>query len=338
MLIEEHRSLKEFNTFGIDVRARYFSSFSNVEELIELLQFAKESNVPPFILGGGSNMLLTKDLEALVMKNNILGLDLMEESSREVIVESGAGEVWHDLVLWSMDHEWGGLENLSLIPGLVGAAPIQNIGAYGVEMKDCFVSLDALNRETLAMETFEHGDCDFAYRDSIFKGPLKDKYVITSVRFRLQKQPELNTSYGAIQNQLRSMGIKHPSIKDVSDAVIAIRQSKLPDPKEIGNSGSFFKNPVVDLAIYESLQKNYPEIPSYPLDNDKVKLAAGWLIEQSGWKGKRAGDAGMHSKQALVLVNHGNATGEELLAVSREVQNDVYQKFDIQLEPEVNIL
>lgn len=339
MLIEENYNLKKLNTFAISAKANFYASFSNTDELIELLQICKKNNQIPFVLGGGSNMLLTKDLDAFVLKNELVGIEIIEESLAHVIVEVGGGEVWHNFVLRCIDNDWGGVENLSLIPGSVGAAPIQNIGAYGVELKDCFESLDALNKETLELETFSAKDCGFAYRDSVFKGKFKNQYVITSVQFRLSKTPDLKTSYGAIQDELKKMGSDtNPTIVDVSNAIITIRKSKLPNPAEIGNSGSFFKNPIIDFSVFESLIAQHPDILNYPLENGKVKLAAGWLIEKAGWKGKQVGDAGMHSKQALVLVNYGKATGAELLAVSKQVQADVYQMFKISLEAEVNIL
>ncbi len=330
-------SLKDYNTFGIEARAAYFASFDSLESLKELLD-SKPEHFPIMILGGGSNMLLVKDVNACVLHHNVKGIEVISENEKEVLVRAGGGEVWHDLVMYSVNRGWGGLENLSLIPGYVGAAPIQNIGAYGVELKDCFVSLDAINIHSKRLHTFNHALCEFGYRDSIFKNGAKGHYVILNVTLRLQKNPRLNLGYGAIQKELENRGIKNPNVKDVSKVVMAIRRSKLPDPMVLGNSGSFFKNPIVSVAMADSIQSKHPDLVRYDLPAATSKLAAGWLIEQAGWKGYREGDAGVHEKQALVLVNHGKASGEDIWNLATKIIEDVHAKFGVRLEPEVNIL
>lgn len=333
-----NQSLKNHNTFGISVNAAAFVDITSVDQLKQVIQ-QNNNKLPLFILSGGSNMLLTKDVDALVLHLNTKGIEVVNEDDDFVWIQAQAGEIWHDFVLNTVDRNLGGLENLSLIPGKVGSSPIQNIGAYGVEIKDTFHNLTALNLETLQIETFSNTECEFGYRESVFKNKLKNKYIITSVTFKLKKAPHiLHTSYGAIQQELDLMKVSNPTIKDVSNAVIAIRQSKLPDPKEIGNSGSFFKNPVIDKNFYQSLLEKNPDIPHYPVNNSQVKVPAGWLIEQAGLKGYRKGDAGVHTKQALVLVNYGNATGEELINLAKYVQATVLQKFGIEINPEVNII
>lgn len=337
MQVSENISLKNHNTFGIDVKARKFISVSSLDELKNVLQQTYASEM--FILGGGSNMLLTRDIEKTVIHIGILGKKIISETENDVIIEASAGENWHQLVLWALEHNFGGLENLSLIPGNVGTAPIQNIGAYGVELKDVFVSCQALHIQTLEEKNFDLKDCEFGYRNSIFKNKLKGSYIITSVQFRLSKKNhKLNTGYGAINTYLANKKIKEPGITDISDAVIAIRQEKLPDPRVLGNSGSFFKNPVINTETYQKLQKEFPQIPSYPAGKKQVKIPAGWLIDTAGFKGYKRGDAGVHEKQALVLVNHGKATGQEILALAREIQQKISDKFGISLEPEVNII
>ena len=332
-----NHSLKHYNTFGIDVNAKAFIDISSTDQLKKVIQ-DNNNQLPLFVLSGGSNMLLTKNVEALVLHINTKGIQMVDEDDDFVWIEAQAGEVWHDFVLTTIDRNLGGLENLSLIPGKVGSAPIQNIGAYGVEIKDTMHSLTALNLTTLETEIFLNTDCQFGYRESVFKQDLKGQYIITSVTFKLKKEPHtLHTSYGAIQEQLQEMMVSNPTIKEVSKAVIAIRQSKLPDPKEIGNSGSFFKNPVIDKSLYQSLLKKNPTIPHYPVNDFQVKVPAGWLIEQAGLKGFRKGDAGVHTKQALVLVNYGNATGQELIDMATHVQKSVFDKFKITIAPEVNI-
>jgi len=329
-------SMKPFNTFGIDVKAKQFIEIEHEDDLISLLKrfYAEEL----FILGGGSNMLLTKDLNKVVLYVNIKGKRLVERSDNHVIVEANAGENWHDFVNWTLKNGFGGLENLSLIPGNVGTAPIQNIGAYGVELKDVFVQCKAIHIQTLTIKTFGLEDCDFGYRQSVFKGRMKNQYIITSVQFKLtHREHSINTSYGVLKKELVKKNIWSPEPKDVAEIVTEIRQSKLPDPKELGNSGSFFKNPVVDNDKFEHLERFYPKIPSYRLNNEEVKIPAAWLIEQTGLKGYRIGDAGVHKKQALVLVNYGRATGEEIYDLSQHVRQSVNEKFGILLEPEVNI-
>ncbi|MGC6285011.1 MAG: UDP-N-acetylmuramate dehydrogenase [Polaribacter sp.] len=327
-------SLKNYNTFGIDVKAKKFVSISTLEELKEVLSIENEI----FLLSGGSNMLLTKDIDKTVVHIDLKGITILEESNDQVVVEVYAGEDWHQFVLWCVNHDFGGIENLSLIPGNVGTCPIQNIGAYGVEVKDVIESVETIEIKSGKTKTFSNSECEFGYRNSIFKNTLKGKFVITKVRFKLTKvKHNLNTSYGAIESELSSNNIQNPTIKDISNAVIAIRQSKLPDPKEIGNSGSFFKNPVISKSHFERLQEKYPKIPSYPIDEFSVKVPAGWLIETAGFKGKRFGEAGIHDKQALVLVNHGNACGQEVFKVAKHIQSKIYIDFGIELEIEVNV-
>ena len=336
--ILKDKSLKPYNTFGLDVNASFFTEVSGVDELKALLKSEIYLSNNSLILGGGSNVLLTKDYDGLVIKNSIKGIKKVFENVHEVHLKAGSGENWHSFVLHTISQNLGGLENLSLIPGTVGAAPMQNIGAYGVEIKDVFVSLEAIHKQTLELRTFELEECAFGYRESVFKHELKDQYFITSVTFKLQKFPTLHVDYGAISQTLEAKQIRKPSIKDVSDAVIEIRQSKLPNPEEIGNSGSFFKNPVISGELFEQIQKEYPEIPSYPAGYDEVKVPAGWLIEKAGWKGYKNGEIGVHAKQALVLVNYGGGKGEDLVNLSKEIQKDVFQKFGISLQTEVNII
>lgn len=331
-------SLKPYNTFGLDVTARQLVEVTSVDDLKALHQegaFEREH----FILGGGSNVLLTGDVEGLVVVNRIKGVTIGPMIQDRAIVRAAGGEVWHEFVMCCLDEGLGGIENLSLIPGTVGAAPMQNIGAYGVEVKDVFIELEAFNKSTGQVEVFNTEQCAFGYRESVFKRALKDQYIITSVVFELSTEDyhKVNTSYGAIQSVLQEKGITNPTIRQVSDAVIAIRSSKLPDPKEIGNSGSFFKNPVVSKELANSVLEAYPNAPHYPA-GDQVKLAAGWLIEQCGWKGKRVGHTGAHARQALVLVNYGEARGAEIWALAKEIQQSVEDKFGVQLQPEVNVI
>ena len=334
-MIQTNKNLKEYNTFGISVKAEMFATFSSIEELKQILSFRNDKKL--LVLGGGSNLLLTKDFDGLVIKNEIKRFEVIEETSSEVIVESGAGENWHEFVLNCIDKGFGGIENLSLIPGSVGASPMQNIGAYGVEIKDVFESLSAYHIASGEIHYFDKTKCEFGYRESIFKNKVKGEYIILTVTFRLTKNPTINSSYGAINEQLKVMGIQVPTIKELSAAVIAIRQSKLPDPKIIGNAGSFFKNPTVEIALLEQIQKNYPDIPNYPALNGR-KLAAGWLIEKAGWKGRTFDNYGVHKLQALVLVNYGNCTGQEIFDLSSQIIQDVFEKFGVLLEREVNIL
>ena len=334
-MIQTNKNLKEYNTFGISVKAEMFAVFSSIEELKQILSFRDDKKL--LVLGGGSNLLLTKDFDGLVIKNEIKRFEVIEETVSEVIVESGAGENWHEFVLNCIDKGFGGIENLSLIPGSVGASPMQNIGAYGVEIKDVFESLSAYHIASGEIHYFDKTKCEFGYRESIFKNKVKGEYIILTVTFRLTKNPTINSSYGAINEQLKVMGIQVPTIKELSAAVIAIRQSKLPDPKIIGNAGSFFKNPTVEITLLEQIQKNYPDIPNYPALNGR-KLAAGWLIEKAGWKGRTFDNYGVHKLQALVLVNYGNCTGQEIFDLSSQIIQDVFEKFGVLLEREVNIL
>lgn len=341
MFVQENISLKSLNTFGIDVLAKYFANFSSVNELHELLEFEKfkiQNSTFKMILGGGSNILFTKDVEGLVLKNEILGIREIKEDEHHVYVQAGAGVNWHHFVLHCIHNGWAGVENLSLIPGNVGASPMQNIGAYGVEIKDVFYSLDAFHIPDKKLISFSLNDCEFGYRESVFKRKFKNEFVITDVTYRLNKVPQFNTSYGAIEQELERMGVKELSIQTVSQAVINIRSSKLPDPAVIGNAGSFFKNPEIQNSKFKSLKEQYPDIIGYDLPNGNVKLAAGWLIEQCGWKGYRKGDAGCHAKQALVLVNYGNAKGNEIYNLSKEILKSVKEKFGMELEREVNIV
>jgi UDP-N-acetylmuramate dehydrogenase len=337
MEILENFSLKKYNTFGIEAKAKQFVAVHSVEELKQIL--ATHKTEAKFILGGGSNMLLTQDINALVIHIDLKGKKIIKEDNDYVWVESQAGEVWHEFVLWSIDHNLGGLENMSLIPGNVGTTPVQNIGAYGTEIKDTFVSCNTVDIATQELVTFTKAECKFGYRESIFKQEAKDKYVITSVVFKLTKRNhKINTAYGDITKELEKNNIVTPNLKEVSNAVIAIRQSKLPDPKELGNSGSFFKNPIIPKELYEKAHAQFPDMPHYVVSETEVKVPAGWLIEQAGFKGKRFGDAGIHKNQALVLVNYGNATGQEIFAVSKDIQATVLNKFGIAIEAEVNVI
>jgi len=337
MTLQENVSLKPFNTFGIDVKAKFFASVNNLDELHELISSNQYPNT--LFLGGGSNILLTKDINALVVHLNLKGIEVTSENEASVIVKVAAGENWHDFVMWCVDQNYGGIENLSLIPGNVGTAPIQNIGAYGVELKDVFLHCEALDLATKSIKTFTNADCQFDYRNSIFKNEVKGQYIITSVSLKLNKPPhQLSLAYGAISNELEKSGIIKPTIKDVSNTVIAIRQSKLPDPSKIGNSGSFFKNPIVDKLHYHALNKQFDNVPHYPISEEQVKIPAGWLIEKAGFKGKTFGNYGVHKQQALVLVNYGGAKGKDIFELSKLIQHTVERLFAIKLEAEVNIL
>ena len=339
MNVRQNVSLQPYNTFRVDVRSRYFIRITSVEELQALLQHPVYGQQPKLVLGGGSNLLFTQDFEGIVLKMDIPGIRVVEENSDHVWVKVGAGVGWHTLVLHCIEQGYGGLENLSLIPGTVGAAPMQNIGAYGVETKDVFETLEAVHMADATLRTFNNAACAFGYRDSVFKQALKGQYIITSVTFKLHKKPLINVSYGAIQETLlQTIGERSPSIKDISDAVIRIRQSKLPDPAVIGNAGSFFKNPVISRAQYDALKVQYPEAPGYVLSDDSVKVPAGWLIEHAGWKGKRVGEVGVHDRQALVLVNHGKAVGKEVWSLALQIQASVKETFGIDISPEVNVV
>jgi len=340
MVIRENISLRNNNTFGIDIAARYFSAFSHIEDLEKL----PVDDRSVLVLGGGSNLLFTHDYPGLVLKNEVLGVDLVHEDDDYVYVRAGGGENWHSFVMHCVSNDYAGVENLSLIPGNVGAAPIQNIGAYGVELESVFWNLEAFHLRERKMYTFTRSDCEFGYRDSVFKNRFRNEFVITHVCFRLRKKPVFHTSYGAIGDQLSKAGVKDISIRAISEAVIAIRRSKLPDPAEIGNAGSFFKNPTVPKTVFESLEVKHPGIVGYANIDGSVKLAAGWLIEHCGpdettsWKGYREGDAGCHARQALVLVNYGNATGKQIYELSDRIIKSVKGKFNVQLEREVNII
>lgn len=335
MNIQSDFSLKTYNTFGIEAKAKEFTSVQNIKELIDVLKLNKDI----FVLGGGSNMLLTQNINKLVVHVDLKGISIVKESEDYVWIKANAGENWHEFILWCIEHNYGGIENLSLIPGNVGTTPIQNIGAYGVEIKDVFSSCEAISINNQSITTFEKEDCNFGYRESVFKNELKNQYIITSVVFKLtKKNHKTNSSYGAIEAELAQNNITNPSIKDISNAVIAIRKSKLPDPKVLGNSGSFFKNPIVPIETYKKAVLQYPEMPHYVVSDTEVKVPAGWLIEQAGFKGKRFGDAGIHEKQALVLVNYGNATGQEIVELSKHIQKTILDKYGISIEAEVNII
>lgn len=338
--IQNNISLQPFNTFGISAIANQFISIKQSTDLQDLIQSDYLANRPVFILGGGSNILLKNDFDGIVLKMDILNKNIIQEDENHVWIKVGSGENWHEFVLWSLAQDYFGIENLSLIPGTVGASPIQNIGAYGVELKDVFHELEAINLKTGQSQIFSHQTCQFGYRNSIFKNELKGQFCITSVVFKLSKTPQLHINYGAIQRELEATNIPKNqwTPKMVSDVVIAIRSSKLPDPAKIGNSGSFFKNPTIPLAQFKILQKQFPNIVFYELPNDKIKVPAGWLIEQCGWKGKRVGNTGTYKNQALVLVNHGNATGEEIYQLSSDILASVLDKFGITLDREVNVI
>lgn len=333
MKIQENISLKPYNTFGIDVNAKRFVAVNSLTELKNIV--TSEKNI--FLLSGGSNMLLTSNIDKLVVHIDFKGIVEKKAENGHIFVTAESGENWHEFVLWCIAKNYGGLENLSYIPGNVGTSPIQNIGAYGVEIKDTFYQLEALNINSGQIETFSNKDCEFGYRNSVFKNKLKGHYIITSVTFKLSTQNHvLNTNYGAIEDSLSNNN--HPTIEDVSKAIIAIRKSKLPDPKEIGNSGSFFKNPVIDLKSFQNLQEEFPNVPHYIVSKNEIKIPAGWLIEQCGFKGKRFGEAGVHAKQALVLVNYGNASGKEIYDLAKKIQQKVKDIFNISLEIEVNVI
>lgn len=328
--------LQPYNTFGIAATAAAFVRVSSVADLQDVLA---DNSLPIMVLGGGSNILLVNDINRLVVKNDILGRTAKILDAESVEVAIGGGESWHETVLWALENDWGGIENLSLIPGTVGASPIQNIGAYGVELKDVFIRLEAVELATGQVRIFTKSDCQFGYRDSIFKRHLKGKFCITRVYLKLRQAPHrIATGYGAIQTQLAENKIKNPSIQDVSDAVIAIRSSKLPDPNVLGNSGSFFKNPTINRTEFERVRTAFPHVVFYELPNDTFKIPAAWLIEQCGWKGKRVGNTGAHARQALVLVNYGGATGAEVWALAQAIQKSVWQRFGINITPEVNII
>lgn len=337
MQIQHDISLKPYNSFGINAIAKDFADFDSVEILQEILEdkiYLQAKN--DLVLGGGSNLLFTKDFNGFVLKNNIRGIECIAADELYYYIQVGAGEQWHQFVMHCVAHNYAGLENLSLIPGNAGASPMQNIGAYGVEIKDCFYSLKAFHKKDKTIVAFKNADCHFGYRESIFKNKYKDAFVILSVTFRLNKKPVFHTKYGAIEKELEAMNVKDLSIQQISQAVINIRKAKLPDPAFIGNAGSFFKNPVISNEQHENLKAAFPQIVSFPFQ-DQFKLAAAWLIEQCGWKGYRKGDAGCHPNQPLVLVNYGQATGTEIFELSEKIIESVKATFQVQLEREVNI-
>nr|WP_307221122.1 UDP-N-acetylmuramate dehydrogenase [Chryseobacterium lathyri] len=339
MNMQENFSLKPYNTFGVDAKSKYFTEVQTLEQLRDAVKYSKNHHLQILFLGGGSNILMTKDFDGLAIKLSLKGISEKDLNEDEVLVTAKAGENWHEFVMYSLEKNYGGLENLSLIPGNVGTSPMQNIGAYGTEIKDVFVSCTVLDLENLELKTFNIEECRFGYRDSVFKQEGKGRYVILEVSFKLtKKNHHIKTEYGAIKAELENLGITHPTIQDVSKAVINIRQSKLPDPKETGNAGSFFKNPTIPLTQFEDLKLKFENIPGYP-NGDVVKVPAGWLIEQCGWKGKQIGNAASHKLQALVIVNAtGNATGKEIFDFSTEIIHSVKEKFGIELEREVNII
>ena len=336
--LSRHTNLKPFNTFGIEALCSFFAEINSVDDFLKLIKEDVYLSNKRLVIGGGSNILLTKNFEGLVIKNNLHGIEIISEQGDEVQVKAMAGENWHGFVMWCIDHGFGGLENLSLIPGCVGAIPMQNIGAYGVEIKEVFKELEAYDMNTGEKRVFTKEECHFGYRESVFKHECKDKYLIASVTYILNKKPKLNISYGAISSELEASGIKDPSIRDVSNAVIRIRQSKLPDPAVTGNAGSFFKNPEVSAEKHAELKSKFPKLVSYPLDNGNFKLAAGWLIEDCGLKGYRHNGAAVHDKQALVLVNKDHCTGKDVYDLSSYVLQKVIDKFGVTLEREVNII
>ncbi len=338
MNIVKNYSLKHLNTFGLEAKASFFVEVNSQEELRQVILNEKFRAMPKLILGGGSNLLFTKDYDGLVIKINLQGIEVIDEGMHTTLVKAGAGVVWHQFVLYTIEKELAGIENLSLIPGTVGAAPMQNIGAYGAEIKDVFESLEAMSLEDGTIKVFNGAECHFGYRESIFKTEAKNKYIITFVTFRLQKRPVFNTSYGAIQDTLTQMGVEELSLKAISNAVIQIRKSKLPDPTVIGNAGSFFKNPEISNDLFETLKAQHPDLPGYPVANGNIKVPAGWLIEKCGWKGKRIGNVGVHTHQALVLVHYGGGQGNEILALSKQIQDSVWDTFTIRLLPEVNFI
>jgi len=337
MHIQHNISLKPYNTFGINVFAKLFASFNSIELLKEQIEL-QPSNIPLLILGGGSNVLFTQNFDGLVLKNELKGIELLDEDDNYYYVKAAAGENWHQFILHCIANNYAGIENLSLIPGSVGASPMQNIGAYGVEIKDVFYELEAFNIQDKCVVKFNTNHCEFGYRESIFKRALKNKFIIINVTYKLKKQATFNISYGAIEQELAKMNIRELSIQAISNAVINIRSSKLPNPQEISNAGSFFKNPTIPTTQLEILKTTFPTIPNYTTSNTtEVKIAAGWLIEQCGWKGYRKNDVGCYNKQALVLVNYGAATGQEIYDLSEAIIQSVQQKFSIDLEREVNI-
>lgn len=334
--IKENFSLKKYNTFGFDINCRYFASFSNEEELKELLLIHKNKNIPLMVIGGGSNILFTKNFNGLIIQPTICGIEIINETDDFVDLRVGAGENWDSFVEYCVNRNWGGVENLSLIPGFVGTCPIQNIGAYGVEVKDVISKVETIDIESLRKQEFANTECRFGYRESIFKHDLKGKQVVTYVHFKFNKNHEYKLNYGNLNDELQKY--ESVNLKNIRNAVIDIRNSKLPKPEETGNAGSFFKNPEVKEAVFEKIRQQYQDVPNFKQSNNNVKIPAGWLIEQAGWKGKNIGNAAVHNKQALVLINRGNATGAEVLYLAREIQKSVNNQFGIELEMEVNVV
>ena len=330
-------SLKRYNSFGVDVSARWFTEVHDDQQVREALAYAAQRQLSVMLLGGGSNLLLTRDVEALVARMASRGIRLLRDDGDQVLIEAEAGEPWHPFVQWTLQQGFVGLENLSLIPGTVGAAPMQNIGAYGVELKDSFAGLTALDRHSGELREFSLAECEFAYRDSLFKRAA-GRWVILRVRFALSRSAPLHLDYGPVRQRLLEQGVAGATAMDVSRAICAIRSEKLPDPAQLGNAGSFFKNPLVSAELAEHLRYEYADLVAYPQADGRVKLAAGWLIERAGWKGFREGDAGVHHLQALVLVNHGRASGQQLLALAQRIQADIVQRFAVELEIEPNLL
>ena len=338
MIVQQNVSLKPYNTFGLDENTSLLAIIDSIEDLDEVYQTGRFRAQKKMILGGGSNVLFTRGFAGIVAKNEIRGIQVQKETEEDVLVSVGAGENWHQFVLWCVERGYGGVENLSLIPGTVGAAPMQNIGAYGVELREVFHSLEAYEIKSGKTVSFFKEDCKFDYRFSIFKGELKDEFVITKVFFKLSKKPIFNISYGTVKETLEEMGVGELTLKSISQAVINIRQSRLPDPLDIGNAGSFFKNPIIEKLHFEALEAQFQDIKCYPVDDERVKIPAGWLIEKAGWKGYRNGDIGVHNEQALVLINHGMGKGQNILKLSNEIMKSIQGKFGIELEREVNVV
>ncbi len=337
MNILSNFNLKPFQTFHLNVNSKYFVEFNNLSELNQSLDFQQKNKLDFLILGGGSNILFTKDFDGIILKNGLLGKKIIKENEDNIWIKVQSGENWHQFVKYCVENQWNGIENLALIPGTVGAAPIQNIGAYGIEIKDVLDSLEAFHIESKEIHHFSHSDCEFGYRDSVFKRKFKKQYIILSITLKLNKKPNLNFSYADVQKYFEKHQLE-PTIKNIFDAVVSIRQEKLPDPNLVGNAGSFFKNPFIDNTHFHTIKKEYPNIPSFPIDKNNIKIPAAWLIEQCGWKGFRENDFGVHPKQPLVLVNYRNAHGKDIYELAQKIMLSVKQKFDIDLEPEVNIL
>jgi len=336
MQISANTSLKPYHSFASEEEAKFFTTLKNEQDVIDIAKWSSENKMPLLIIGSGSNLLFTANFNGLVAKMEIMGIKKIAETASDVILEVGAGENWHHFVMYCVQKGWGGLENLSLIPGTVGASPIQNIGAYGVEVKECITSIMAYDLSNSQFSTLQNNDCAFSYRNSLFK-QQPNRYIITNIQFKLKKQPTLKTDYGVIREVLHEKNIKNPSLVDISNAIIQIRSNKLPDPSKIGNAGSFFKNPTISIENSHQLKKDFPSIIAYPISDNEYKIAAGWLIEACGWKGVKKGNVGCYDKQALVIVSYGILSGKEVYDFSAEIIHSVYEKFGIQLEREVNV-